>query len=207
MADPEFWAVRCWGWACPDTGPCTEDSSSCPGSTGSRRCDHWDKSPDVSKIYHQRYEMTLLTIGLLAEELLNCSKQMSQLSEDMLNRNSVSTILNPNLWRQFSHLLSSQMFCLFTRPSWLECLGDSERIGNTEHLIILRSDWSVMTILNPHWRLITFSVIFLFSHRRDDIRELSSLLTTHGYLSRYEKSCFLTFNISMFWWLPRINLL
>ena len=49
LADPEFWAVRCWGWAYPDTEPCTGDSFSYPDNIGSRHCDHWDKSPYVSK--------------------------------------------------------------------------------------------------------------------------------------------------------------
>ena len=185
LADPEFWAVRCWGWACPDTGPGTGDSSSCPGNTGSRHCDHWGKSPDVSK-------------HIISDMRWHClpwvSWQRSCWTAQSRCHSSVRTCWTEiTMCQQFSiqvsgdnfHIFSLHRFCLFTRPSWLECLDDSERIGNTEHLIILCSDWSVMTILNPHWRLITFSVIFLLSQRRDDIRELSSLLTAHGYHCMY----------------------
>ena len=62
--------------------------------------------------------MTLLTIGLLAEELLNCSKQMSQLSEDMLNRKqcvnnsqskSLETIFTSSLFTDVLFVYQAQL--------------------------------------------------------------------------------------------------
>ena len=81
---------------------------------------------------HVTNDETQLTMGLRAEEPLNCSKQMSQLREDILLCHKLTGEISVDSFHIFSsRSLQQQRRCLFIYQAQLPgCLDDSVRLGN-----------------------------------------------------------------------------